>query len=227
MFTDRWKSAPRTGSAESPRQDRFPASPPATGNGAIYSRHSHGLEQFFARIQGDAGLTILDLAGASQSNINFVTSLGHRLYTEDLLYLLDAEFGGGDFYASQCVPERIEAFLQQALDFPDSHFDGALVWDLLEYLAPPLLKAVVDRLSRIMRPHSYLLAIFHADEKLETVPVFSYRIAEAGTLLLRQRDLKRPAQLFNNRAVEKLFRDFESVKFFLTRDSLREVIVRR
>jgi len=35
------------------------------------------------------------------------------------------------------------------------------------------------------------------------------------------------AQYFNNRSLEKLFQKFHSVKFFLTRDSLREVIVRR
>jgi len=33
-------------------------------------------------------------------------------------------------------------------------------------------------------------------------------------------------QLFNNRALEKLFADFQSVKFFLTRERLREVLVR-
>jgi hypothetical protein len=35
------------------------------------------------------------------------------------------------------------------------------------------------------------------------------------------------AQAFNNRGLEKLFSNFESVKFFLTRESLRELIVRR
>jgi hypothetical protein len=37
----------------------------------------------------------------------------------------------------------------------------------------------------------------------------------------------RPAvQLFNNRGLERLFADFQSVKFFLTRERLREVLVR-
>jgi hypothetical protein len=41
------------------------------------------------------------------------------------------------------------------------------------------------------------------------------------------RSQRRPAQIFNNRSLEKLFQDFQSVKFFLTRDRLREVIVKR
>jgi hypothetical protein len=32
---------------------------------------------------------------------------------------------------------------------------------------------------------------------------------------------------FNNRSLERLFEEFDSIKFFLTRDSIREVIVSR
>ena len=39
------------------------------------------------------------------------------------------------------------------------------MWDTLQFLAPPLLQQTVDRLFRIMRPQSYLLAFFHAEEK--------------------------------------------------------------
>ena len=41
------------------------------------------------------------------------------------------------------------------------------------------------------------------------------------------RGIRKPAQVFNNRSLEKLFQEFESLKFFLARDKLREVIVRR
>jgi hypothetical protein len=45
--------------------------------------------------------------------------------------------------------------------------------------------------------------------------------------MLTSRGTRAPAQFFNNRALEKLFSRFQSLKFFLTRDSLREVIVKR
>jgi hypothetical protein len=193
----------------------------------VYSRHSNGLEQFFTHIAGTPGLTILDLSGASQENIGFITGLGHRLSSESLLQSVDSMFGGPDFLDNQSDAGKVEAFLAEALNFPEDRFDGVLVWDVLEYLAPPLLKTVVDRIYRITKPGSYLLSIFHADERAEMVPVYSYRITDAGNLLLTPREMRRPAQLFNNRAVEKLFQSFASVKFFLTRDSLREVIVKR
>ena len=44
---------------------------------------------------------------------------------------------------------------------------------------------------------------------------------------MQPRGQRKPAQYFNNRDLERLFQEFASVKFFLTRDSLREVIVRR
>jgi hypothetical protein len=34
-------------------------------------------------------------------------------------------------------------------------------------------------------------------------------------------------RVFNNRHIETLFRDFASIKFFLTRDNIREVLVIR
>jgi len=47
---------------------------------------------------------------------------------------LDSAFGGDDFYENQSSAERAETFLAQSLAFPDQHFDGALVWDVLEFL---------------------------------------------------------------------------------------------
>jgi SAM-dependent methyltransferase len=133
---------------------------------------------------------------------------------------------GADGVADQAHPDRIEYFLRQTLDYPEGHFDGVLIWDVLEYLAPALLGAAVERLHRIVRPGSLMLAFFHADDKLETVPSYSFRIQDTKTLQLTQHGTRRPAQLFNNRGIEKLFTRAESVKFFLTRDRLREVVVK-
>ena len=57
--------------------------------------------------------------------------------------------------------------------------------------------------------------------------VVHYRIADHKTLMLTPRGYRPAAQFFNNRAIEKVFHRFESVKFFLARDHLREIIVKR
>jgi hypothetical protein len=194
-------------------------------NEAVATRPSRGLEEFFSSIRGQSGLHILDLGGATQQNVSFITNLGHRLCTEDFLHILADVFGTEDT-VDQSNPGRIDFFLRQALDYPDEQFDGVLIWDVLEYLEPTLLNAVMERLRRIVRPRSYMLAFFHADDKLQAAPFYTFRIQEVNTLQVTQQGVRRPAQLFNNRSLEKLFGRFQSVKFFLTRERLREVIVK-
>jgi hypothetical protein len=189
------------------------------------TRQSRGLEEFFVYIRGQSGLNILDLGGATQQNVSFITDLGHRLYSENFLQILRETFGL-EGSADQSNSGRIDYFLRQALEYPDTHFDGVLIWDLLEYLEPALLTAVVERLRKIVRPKSYMLAFFHSDQKLEAVPGYTFRIQEVNLLHVTQQGAHQPAQLFNNRSLEKLFGGFESVKFFLTRERLREVIVK-
>ena len=191
------------------------------------TRHSHGLDQFCASLDERPGLSILDLAGANQATVSFLTNYGHRLYSDDFLHQLDHCFGDGDFYENQTNPAKVSQFLDTAVSFPSRQFDGALVWDTLQFLSPALLQTVVGRLHCVLRPGSCLLAFFHAEERVDTIPVYSYRISDHHQIALVLRGRRRPAQFFNNRSLEKLFQDFESVKFFLTRDHLREVIVRR
>jgi len=192
---------------------------------SVSTRPSRGLEQFFGNIRGQSGLNILDLGGATQQNVSFITNLGHRLSTEDFLAILREVFGTEDT-VDQSNAGRIDYFLRQALEYGEEEFDGVLLWDVLEYLEPPLLNAVVERLGKIVKPRSYMLAFFHSDDKLEAVPFYTFRIKDVNSLDVTQQGLRQPAQLFNNRGLEKLFGRFDSVKFFLTRERLREVIVK-
>jgi SAM-dependent methyltransferase len=203
---------------------RNPESPRARAD-STSTRASRGLEEFCASIRDLCGLNILDLGGVTQQNVSFITNLGHRLYSEDFLRMLGETFGPGDA-GSQSNSGQIDFFLRQTLDYPEANFDGVLIWDTLEYLSPALLAAVVARLRRIVRPKGCMLAFFHSDDRLETVPVYTFRIQDAKTLELRQHGARRPAQRYNNRGLEKLFGEFDSVKFFLTRERLREVIVK-
>jgi 2-polyprenyl-3-methyl-5-hydroxy-6-metoxy-1,4-benzoquinol methylase len=216
-------SAPSNGPGPS---SPFVGRPPArSGEEVLATRPSRGLEEFFSYIRDQSGLTILDLGGATQQNVSFITNLGHRLYSEDFLQILGETFGGED-NVDQLNPGRIDYFLRQSLDYPEGHFDGVLIWDVLEYLQPALLTAVVERMHTIVRPKSYMLAFFHSDDKVDSAPYYTFRIQDTNLLQVAQRGARRPAQLFNNRSLEKLFTRYESVKFFLTRERLREVIIK-
>lgn len=167
------------------------------------------------------------MAGASQANISFITDLGHRLSSEDILASMDQCFGDGDFLENQTMASRAQRFLDQVLSFPEAHFDGALVWDTFQFLVPPLLEQVIDRMMKVVRPGGLMLAFFSSNEKITSLPLYNYRIQDPKTLLLVPRNSSRQIQYFNNRTLERLFDRAQSVKFFLSRDHLREVIIRR
>ena len=98
---------------------------------------------------------------------------------------------------------------------------------LCNFCRAPLIENTVTELLRVLRPGGLILAFFNANEKLKEIPLYNYRIQDPKTLLQIPRAAPQKVQNFNNRMIEKLFEQAASVKFFLTRDNLREVLVRR
>lgn len=190
------------------------------------TRRSSGFDQFCSLLQSSEGLSILDMSGASQANISFITGLGHRISSDDILGTMQQCFGD-DFLENQMLASNAQRFLDQTLTFPDESFDGALVWDTLQFLTSPLLDQTVTQLLRVMRPGGLMLVFFNADEKVPEIPLYNYRIQDQRMLLLSPRGGSQKINFFNNRTLEKIFDKASSLKFFLTRDHLREVIVRR
>ncbi len=190
------------------------------------TRHSSGFDQFCTLLQSSESLSILDMSGASQANVSFITGYGHRISSDDAVGTMQQCFGA-DFFTNQQAASNAHRFLEQTLTFPDNHFDGALIWDTLQFLISPLLDDTVKQLLRVMRPGALILAFFNADEKTTEIPVYNYRIQDSKTLVQISRGGHQRCQYFNNRMLEKVFENASSLKFFLTRGSQREVIIRR
>lgn len=190
-------------------------------------RPSPGLEQFFTVMGDRVSLNILDLGELTQSNVNHITGLGHRLYMEDLLQSAELHFGKLDEVDGKISPEKVNRFLSDSLQFGAYHVDGILAWDVLERLPSAVMPAVVQRLRLLLRPHGVLFACFHSETRGDTVDAYHFRIADSKTLMVTPKGPFRAGQAFNNRSIERLFDQFQSVKFFLGRDYLREVIVRK
>ena len=188
-------------------------------------RKSIGLGHFFSHFPEAPHLEILDLGGICEFNVNYLSALGCRIHALDLLANFDRCQEA--LPARQFEPEDARAFVDEYFNFPSKHFHAIFAWDCLEYLEPDVLQLVVTRLAQVMRPSGTLLAFFHTQSRGQTVPVHQYQIEDQQTLLLRVRQSRPLPNTFNNRGLERLFSGFESIKFFLTRDSLREVIVVR
>jgi hypothetical protein len=190
-------------------------------------RPSPALQQFVRSLDTTRDLRLLDLGGANAANIQFMTQLGTRLYSEDFFATLEDCFGDGDYYENQRDPARVDSFLIQTFSEQRGPFDGALVWDCLQFLRPSLLDKTIDHLHRILEPGAHLIAYFYADDRAHSIPQYQFKINDEQSIVLEQRGEMPPGQAFSNRNIERLFEDFAATKFFLSRDQIREVLVRR
>jgi hypothetical protein len=190
-----------------------------TGGGPAAARRSYAIEQVTEYLRGFELGQVVDLGGACQNNIDYATGMGHRLYAEDVLLTLGAWQGaaGGD-PAPETLPPG-------CLDFPRASVHAALCWDRLQFLAEPAAAALVERLHRILVPGGLLLAMFYSDQGARAP--LACRVTAEGGLQVQAVGAARPFQAYSTRAIEKLFQQFDSLKFYLTRENLQEVIVRR
>ena len=195
-------------------------------DGRVIARRSHGLGYFCQTLAGgDPTREVLDLGGLSESNVRFLSERGSRIHAVNLL----AKF---DEYKAQLPGRRFTAraardFVSEFLDFEAGQFSAILVWDLLEHLDSEVLYITVPRLAQILKPGGGMLTFFHSLPRGEIVEIYRYDIEDAETLRLQTRQTRPLPHTFNNRSLERLFEGFHLVKFFLTRDNLREVIAVR
>ena len=195
------------------------------GQSANYQRTSNGLSHFFEDASSRTYKAILDLGGLNQENVNFLGRLGCRIHALDQLSDFDQfrqTHHRGDFDTTAA-----EQFIRQHLRFEPGQFDAILAWDTLEYLDVELLSKMIPWLHYILAPGGGLLTFFHTQSRGEVVPVYRYLIEDTYVLNLRMYRERTLPQTFSNRSLENLFASFRSVKFFLPRDNLREVIAVR
>ena len=203
-----------------------PALPAAARSTAHVLRRSNGLREFWSGIETAERESLLDLGSASQSNLSFITSRGYKLYAEDLFHVALRPTPPPNGNGKPQFSEE-ERFFRENLTYSQGQFAGILCWDIFDFLAEPLIKPVVDNLYYFLKPGGNLLAFFHTGSPGEEVPLCQYRISAVDTLEVTARTTGKLRRNFNNRAIENLFRQFSSLKFYLSRDKLREVIIVR
>jgi SAM-dependent methyltransferase len=219
------------------RGSSAPERPPAQVAEKL-TRRSSGLGELSRSWESAEGMCVLDLGATSPTNIRHFTERGHRIYSEDLIIAsTDPELITKDENGTPILDSR--KFLAENLVYPAAQFDVILCWNLPDYLEEGLVKPVVGRLWSVLKPGGMLLAFFHTRDAGPDSPYHRFHIVGADTLQMQKIEAKRdtrrgsipegfPLQrVFNNRHIETLFRDFASIKFFLARDNIREVLVVR
>jgi hypothetical protein len=189
-------------------------------------RRSTGFNEFIKAISRENELKVLDLGSTSAANITFMTGLGHGFYQADVLQaaadksLVVSNGDEGPTY-------DVERFLRENLNFEREQFDAVMFWDLADFLPEPLVKPVIERVQVAMKPSGTMLAFFHTKETGPDAPFYRYNIAAKDTLEMQPIRGFRLQRVYNNRQVETLFREYASIKFFLGRDNIREMLIIR
>jgi SAM-dependent methyltransferase len=209
------------------------------------ARRSSGLAELSRLLKAGSPLCVLDVGYTSAANIRYLTELGHKTYSEDLL---DASTDPSLVTQNEQGQRVLDSkrYLAGNLVYPAAQFDIVLCWNLADYMDESLVKPVVGRFWSVIKPGGMLLAFFHTREAGPDAPCYRYHIVGSDALEMQhmeaRKDMRkepsgpghaaptggfRLQRVFNNRHIENLFRDFGSIKFFLTRDNIREVLVVR
>lgn len=203
------------------------------------NRKSSGMGELAKALNSEDTICVLDLGSTSPANIRYCTERGHRIYSEDLLEAsTDPTLAIKDASGNTVLDSK--RFVAENLVYPSAHFDVVLCWNLADYLDESLVKPVMERLWSLMKPGAVLLAFFHTKEAGPDAPCYRFHIVGPDTLEMQHIEPRKEGRngggsdsgfrlqrVFNNRHIENLFRDFASIKFFLARDNVREVLVVR
>lgn len=195
-------------------------------------RHSSGWKEMLKTLQRRESLRVLDIGPTSSTNINFITGMGHSIYMSNLV----EEAARPEWTKRDADGEPhfdVDGFLEANLKFSGRTFDVVLLWDAADYLPETLLAKLMQRLHEVIAPEGQMLAFFHAKPTAgsSVAPVdtgfFRYSLSSTETIDLQRAGHFPMLAMYTNRQVETLLKEFSNFRFFLAKDSLREVIATR
>jgi hypothetical protein len=189
-------------------------------------RHSSGWKELLKYLKSQESLRVLDIGPTSSTNINYITSLGHSIYMANIVEesvkpewmtpATDAEEAHFD----------VDRFLETNLNFSGRKFDVVILWDTADFLPEELVQPIFTRLHEVMEPGGLMLAFFHATAE-PGAPFCRYHLTDTEVVEMQKAGSYPVLQIYSNRKVENLLREYSTYRFFLAKDSLREVIVTR
>ncbi len=189
-------------------------------------RHSSGWKELQKHLKSRESLRVLDIGPTSSSNINYVTSLGHSIYMANLVeeaakpeWIIPGE-------GSEEPRYDVDRFLAANLNFSGRNFDVVILWDTADYLPEALIEPIFARLHQVIEPGGLMLSFFHATSDPGTA-FCRYHLTDTEVVEMQKAGSYPLLHIYSNRKIENLLREFSTYRFFLAKDSLREVIITR
>jgi hypothetical protein len=179
-------------------------------------------------LESRPALRVLDLGPTSPGNINYLTGLGHSVYMSNMVEeAVQPEWWTARDGDTEPPVFDVDRFIAEQMNFSGRSFDAVLFWDTADYLPPSLTAAVFERIHEVMSTEGVLLAFFHARTTGPDTAFQRYHLTPADSVEMVAANEYPIQQVFQNRAIEKLFGSFNGFRFFLAKDNLREVLVFR
>lgn len=189
-------------------------------------RHSSGWKDLQKYLKEQESLRVLDIGPTSSANINYITNLGHSIYMANLVeeaikpeWMTPGEGGEEPRY-------DVDRFIEANLNFAGRNFDVVTVWDTADFLPEAFVEPIFERLRQVMVPSGKMLAFFHATSDPGAV-FCRYHLTDTEMVEMQKAGNFPLLNSYSNRKIENLFREYGSYRFFLAKDSLREVIITR
>jgi SAM-dependent methyltransferase len=202
---------------------------PSHADATSGKRHSRGWGGLLKHLKTSEGLRVLDFGATSPANINYLTSLGHSVYMANIVQ--DATRPEW-FTPAEGTPDGppqfdAERFVAANLDFSGRDFDVILLWDTANYLPPSMAPSLFRRLREVLRPDGRLLAFFHGKKTGPQTAFSRYQLTDSEDLLVQLSGNFPVLQVYQTREMERFLEGYSSIRFFLSRDNVREVIAVR
>lgn len=205
-----------------------PETPPSGPREGVGRYRSHILRSFLQRMRRFPRVQLLDLGSLSGGNLEFFGRRDFKVFAEDLIGTLRAPAGPPPPARRNPRTRTIDMPAVQPLGFPDAHFQGALCWDVFDFLDRDEALLLARELHRILVPGGLALALFHFRRAGASEPVFRYRILDTDSLDVAPTGHRRLVRFaFANRDLMQVFSEFRIEGFFLLRNRIREVLAEK
>jgi 2-polyprenyl-3-methyl-5-hydroxy-6-metoxy-1,4-benzoquinol methylase len=184
------------------------------------------IKDFIDGISKKADPVVLDIGSVIGSNIEYFLNFGIKVYMEDLL----AAYARPKY--SVLVDDKLsfddEKFFAENLRYEDSHFDGLICWDVLDYMDAKFARKFIAQISAKMKPSSLVLGFFHTHKVTGTASTHKYRLINESTLEYVPLERKiEPKKIYPSREINQLFSGYQSQRFYLLKHNLLEVMLRK
>jgi hypothetical protein len=167
---------------------------------------SSGLEIVFSQLLKSEKPNLLDIGAVSGSSIQYLASLGCRVYADNILEL---GFSGRLPYESQ-------------------FFHGILIWEAADMLDTATAEKFLKEVKRVLKLGGVAFLISASRKKDQTEKAMQFKIKKRDTFEYSfQEDILLKKYFHSNRDLMKMLHHFQILTFNLLKTGKREIVIKK